>query len=77
MNVEGYLYPSHIASTDTQNVDSTKLKYVKSRYYAYRPIQITTHGRGLAVIELQKADSHIACRAHAVPLPCRAVPLRV
>jgi hypothetical protein len=20
-----------------------------------------------------KADSHIACRAHAVPLPCRAV----
>jgi hypothetical protein len=24
-----------------------------------------------------KADSHIACRAHAVPLPCHAVPLRV
>jgi len=25
------------------------------------------------------ADSHIACRAHAVPMPfpCRAVPLRV
>jgi hypothetical protein len=22
---------------------------------------------------LVKADSHIACRAHAVPLPCRAV----
>ena len=24
-----------------------------------------------AVLNL-KADSHIACRAHAVPLPCRA-----
>ena len=23
-----------------------------------------------------KADSHIACRAHAVPLPCHAVALR-
>ena len=23
-----------------------------------------------------KADSHIAWRAHAVPLPCRAVPCR-
>ena len=26
-----------------------------------------------AVISSLKADSHIACRAHAVPLPCRAV----
>jgi hypothetical protein len=25
------------------------------------------HGRGMV-----KADLHIACRAHAVPLPCRA-----
>jgi hypothetical protein len=24
-----------------------------------------------------KANSHISCRAHAVPLPCHAVPLRV
>jgi hypothetical protein len=24
-------------------------------------------------VRLLKADSHIACRAHAVPLPCRAV----
>ena len=25
-----------------------------------------------SVINPVKADSHIACRAHAVPLPCRA-----
>jgi len=29
-------------------------------------------GTGLTLLELLKADSHIACRAHAVPLPCRA-----
>ena len=23
-------------------------------------------------VEILKADSHVACRAHAVPLPCRA-----
>jgi hypothetical protein len=28
--------------------------------------------RAVAVFQI-KADSHIACRAHAVPLPCHAV----
>ena len=28
-------------------------------------------------VGLLKANSHIVCRAHAVPLPCRAVPLKV
>jgi hypothetical protein len=27
----------------------------------------------LCNVDMLKADSHIACRAHAVPLPCRAV----
>ena len=37
-----------------------------------RPVRTTTNG-------ILKADSHIACRSHAAPLPfpCHAVPLRV
>ena len=33
--------------------------------FTYRAEQVRAN-------EVQKADSHIACRAHAVPLPCRA-----
>jgi hypothetical protein len=32
---------------------------------------------GSALSQRGKADSHIACRVTAVPLPCHAVPLRV
>ena len=37
----------------------------------------TLHGRRnpfdeVFVMSVSKADSHIACRAHAIPLPCRA-----
>ena len=32
-------------------------------------LQMNLEGRGHGLL---KADSHISCRAHAVPLPCRA-----
>jgi hypothetical protein len=36
--------------------------YVKSKLFIFKP----------RTIEKLKADSHIPCRAHTVPLPCRA-----
>jgi len=53
-------------------MDSTKLnKYEKSRYYAYRPIQITTHGGGLAVIEPPRLNTSNRFWAHILQLPSK------
>jgi hypothetical protein len=43
---------------------------VESLHPTLRPV---TAALGMQIVsDSLKADSHIACRAHAVPLPCRA-----
>ena len=46
---------------------NTSIQYMPSGtvIFAYSDLFLPTHGRF-------KADSHTACRAHAVPLQCRA-----
>ena len=59
--------------TNSYVVKSTLLSLGQTVAYS-RSDQNADHGRhwsGLRKLPL-KADSHIACRAHAVPLPCRA-----
>jgi len=50
-------------------------RYLKIRYDGFlsHTFRFTDHRRLPQVMSSVKADSHIACRAHAVPLSCRAV----
>jgi hypothetical protein len=46
----------------------------KKRQYNYSSKSFTRRAKPIRIASvwmIVKADSHIACRAHAVPLPCR------
>ena len=52
-----------------QNIKNRIVQYLFRSSWVVSAVLIFIRWRNVCV----KADSHIACRTHAVPLPCRAV----
>jgi hypothetical protein len=57
------------------NEVKTITKEIKGRPDVCEKISVNSHGNSSHFsfkYGVRKVDSHIACRAHAVPMPCRA-----
>jgi hypothetical protein len=81
-DASGYTAPTAILAAPTRNLQITaKTNMLTRSEFHYENITKPIHEINqnfdwqtvrAANSECIKADSHIACRAHAVPLPCRA-----
>jgi hypothetical protein len=62
-----YFLPSIHSVLFNYNQGQIYIVYISSNSWQNTVTVVTT-----AILRYVKADTHIACRAHAVPLPCRA-----
>jgi hypothetical protein len=65
-----------LSTSLTLTVDFLHVMYIKDKQtlvfnYIF-DLLWTVRGSPLSSVAFCKADSHIACRVHAVPMPCRA-----
>jgi hypothetical protein len=81
VTIRGTCQPGGLTAKYFKRGDRSKSGIQATWWLHYKPIKDNTllPTSFTNFCSTQKADSHIACRAHAetMPLPCHAVPLRV